>query len=82
MPRPLPLLRVSSRGRRNPIRTTFCSRAPTMIGPVRRLPARRHIAEAERNVAHQREIISQKQRDGHETSMSKELLGLLEECRR
>jgi hypothetical protein len=36
-------------------------------------------AEAERNVANQREIIAQKERDGHETSMSKELLGQFEE---
>jgi hypothetical protein len=41
--------------------------------------ARRHVAEGERHVAHQREIIAQKERDGHDTSMSKRLLGQFEE---
>jgi hypothetical protein len=36
--------------------------------------ARRHVAEAERHLAHQREIVAQKERDGHDATMSKELL--------
>lgn len=41
--------------------------------------ARRHAAEAERHVAHQREIIAQRERDGHDTAMSKQLLDQLEQ---
>jgi hypothetical protein len=35
--------------------------------------ARRHVAEGERHIAHEREIIAEKQSDGHDTSMSKQL---------
>jgi len=36
--------------------------------------ARRHVTEAKRHIANQREIVAQKERDGHGTATSKQLL--------
>jgi hypothetical protein len=36
--------------------------------------ARRHVADGERHLAHEREIIAEKERDGHDTATSKQLL--------
>jgi hypothetical protein len=44
--------------------------------------ARRHVDEAERHIAHQREIVDQKERDGHVTATSKQLLDQFEELYR
>jgi hypothetical protein len=44
--------------------------------------ARRNVAEAERHIAWQREVIAQRERDGHDTSASKKLLGQFEELYR
>ena len=41
--------------------------------------ARRHVTEAERHIANQREIVAQKERDGHDTATSKQLLDQFEE---
>jgi hypothetical protein len=41
--------------------------------------ARRHVADGERHVAHQREIVAQKERDGHDTVTSKQLLEQFEQ---
>jgi hypothetical protein len=41
--------------------------------------ARRDVGEAERDVTHQREIIAQRERDGHDTAMSKQLLDQFEQ---
>ena len=44
--------------------------------------ARRHVTEAERHVANQREIVAEKERDGHDTATSKQLLNQFEELYR
>jgi hypothetical protein len=44
--------------------------------------ARRHVAEAERHVANQREIVAQKERHGHDTATSRQLLGQFQELYR
>ena len=45
--------------------------------------ARRHVAEAERHIARQRDVIAQRERDGHDTAAAKKLLDQFEElCRR
>jgi hypothetical protein len=36
--------------------------------------ARRHVAEGKWHIALQREIVAERERDGHDTSMSKQLL--------
>jgi hypothetical protein len=41
--------------------------------------AQRHVAEAERHVANQREIVAQRERDGHDTATSKRLLDQFEQ---
>jgi hypothetical protein len=41
--------------------------------------ARRQVAEAERHIAHQREIIAEKERDDHDTCRSKQLLDQFEQ---
>jgi len=40
--------------------------------------ARRHVAESDQHIAHQREIIAEKERDGHDTATSKQLLAEIE----
>jgi hypothetical protein len=41
--------------------------------------ARRLVAEGDRHIAHQREIIAEKEHDGHDTSTSKQLLDQFEQ---
>jgi hypothetical protein len=41
--------------------------------------ARRHVAKAERLLAHQREIIAERERDGHDTARSRQLLDQFEQ---
>jgi hypothetical protein len=41
--------------------------------------ARRHVTEAERHLAQQRELIARLERDGHDASASKDLLGQFEQ---
>jgi archaellum component FlaC len=41
--------------------------------------ARRHVAEAEQRIAHQREIVAQLTRDGHDTHEAKRLLDQFEQ---
>jgi uncharacterized membrane protein len=43
--------------------------------------ARRHVAEAEQRVAHQREIVAQLARGGHDTYEAKRLLDQFEQTR-
>jgi hypothetical protein len=41
--------------------------------------ARRHVADSERHIALQRQIVAEKERDGHDTSISRQLLGQFEQ---
>jgi hypothetical protein len=43
---------------------------------------RRHVAEADRHIARQRDVIAQRERDGHDTSAAKKLLDRFEELYR
>jgi len=44
--------------------------------------ARRHVTAAERHVANQRDIVAERERDGHDTATSKQLLDQFEQLYR